>query len=233
IDEDTAENDDDSSDLSSMNLDPPGDMKAWTDLHMAAIALHAGKQVDIPLEPEVANLSPAKANLLRMATSKLVLFKYNPDRGTALREAYVALSCTVDLSCGGIRCYMGNDYVTSAAHAFTWTLDNIWRRSITEPLVDILKHRRVKRLRGHVSKRKGEIDEQEEQETPELQKEYNILCVVEQLGEAVAHATKTPRLDMKEFGRKVDLLFYEGNIELGNLEFKKEKIRNNEMRNQH
>jgi hypothetical protein len=52
-------------------------------------------------------------------------------------------------------------------------------------------------------------------------------------GEAVSLATKTPKLDMKEFGRKVDLLFYEGNVELGNLEFKTEKIRHNEMRKQH
>ncbi|KAI8346732.1 hypothetical protein B0O80DRAFT_503239 [Mortierella sp. GBAus27b] len=60
---------------------------------LSCIFQNAGKQVDIPLEPEVANLSPARANLLRMATGKLVLFKYNPELGTALREAYGEAVC--------------------------------------------------------------------------------------------------------------------------------------------
>ncbi|KAG0244116.1 hypothetical protein BGX31_009768 [Mortierella sp. GBA43] len=87
----------------------------------------------------------------------------------------------------------------------------------------------VKYLRGVVSQKKSDIDKMPE--NPLLQKEHNILSVIEQLGEGMSEATKALKKD--EGGRKVDLLFFRRNIELGNIEFKCANPRPSEIRRQH
>ncbi|KAG0199310.1 hypothetical protein BGX31_004349 [Mortierella sp. GBA43] len=159
-----------------------------------------------------------------MARDKLLVFKCDFMHRLALKDAYVALACTLDLNCQVIQKYFEPEYISAAvdAHCF---LPASKRQTSTKPFMDALDKEGAHGLRKMVILEKAK---------------YENLALDDQNGEAVSNCTKRLRRIIKstakedpDFGRKVDLLFYVDRLELSNVEFKHQKTSNMDVKLQH
>ncbi|KAF9946950.1 hypothetical protein BGZ65_009258, partial [Modicella reniformis] len=141
---------------------------------------HLGKSVDVPLNIRTAGLSDPRKSLLEMAADKLLVYKPNNQYQLTLRDAYVALSCTVDLHIEGTGSYFSPEYLSAAEDAFSLQVNNAERLKITMSLLNIMEEKTnndgVRELRKKI-KLKADYEE-----GPCNDQMYrNILCVLEHM----------------------------------------------------
>ncbi|KAG0340410.1 hypothetical protein BG004_006418 [Podila humilis] len=199
----------------------------WKALMEVALALNHGLDADIPEGGDISHLSATRQQLYLLALDNLRVYKSHSHHTLARKDASVALSCTVNLSCEGIQDYFETEFLTRAANAYQLPMTVNRTRAVLDRLQKLIPGHGARFVLEEVRILKGRY--QEQQRAGEVVPDHweSMLDVLEHVGECVSDATKDFKAILDEeyeefgtFGRKVDLIFHANGQELANLEFK-------------
>ncbi|KAG0247935.1 hypothetical protein BG011_000706 [Mortierella polycephala] len=235
----------------------------WKALMEAALAMNHGRCIEIPVGGDISHLSETRRILYTFALDSLRTFKGDKRQLMALKNASVALSCTIDLSCDDLRDYFEDDFLVRAANASTC---RHWRHDVRFVLEEV----RILKGQYQEQQRAGEAVPEHWEAIMDIVEQVCRLCVKPSFGscaseadvvaewkavlypllmdsevfmrsgECVSESTKAVKAlldeeynDFGTFGRKVDLLFHAHGQELANLEFKVAEATQLDIETQH
>ncbi|KAF9173236.1 hypothetical protein BGX21_005105 [Mortierella sp. AD011] len=186
------------------------------------------------LEFDISSMSETRAGLFRHAYDSLLLYQENGEDLVMLKDAFVALSCTLNLSGPNVKAYFPNEILELAMQQAVLPKKQSDILNVLDPfrqnLVD--SDMEISKLLPLVVKCKADLMEKDK--SNEL--EGKIIDIVEYLGETVVVASKDVQEilnkefgDHSTYGRKADMLF-KSKTELCNFEFKAEGTSQSEMK---
>ncbi|KAF9321928.1 hypothetical protein BG006_002503 [Podila minutissima] len=133
----------------------------WKALMEVALALNHDRSVDVPDGSDISHLSTTRQLLYMFALDNLRAFKCDRRQVISKKDASVALSCTVNLACEGLRDYFDEEFLTRAANAFNLPTPENCIERVLDPLQKLLPGHDVRFVLEEVRILKGRYQEQQ------------------------------------------------------------------------